>query len=81
MYDDGPDVPEKYPIYNSEKGTLTVKVIKGNQDFFDNKAEDVISSQSGLWVFRPEWKNHFEKKKSLLFTKTYRKSSKETRGY
>jgi hypothetical protein len=31
MNEDSPDVPEKYPIYDAEKGTITVKVTKGNQ--------------------------------------------------
>ena len=30
MYGESPDIPEKYPIYDTEKGTLTVKVTKGN---------------------------------------------------
>ena len=31
MNEDSPDVPEKYPIYDAEKGTITVKVTKGIQ--------------------------------------------------
>ena len=33
MNEDSPDVPEKYPIYDAEKGTITVKVTKGIQSF------------------------------------------------
>ena len=29
IYEDSQDIPEKYPIYDPEKGTLTVKISKG----------------------------------------------------